>query len=93
MPARAAMAEAGSRPPSDDAAMAPLALDLVTDRDTREPVPASTIAALKKELMARGLLPFSADNRIHVVPPCTVTTEEVLRALAIYDEAFTAVAG
>ena len=69
------------------------ALDLVTDRDTREPVPAATIGALKKELMARGLLPFSADNRIHVVPPCTVTTEEVLRALAIYDEAFTAVAG
>jgi taurine--2-oxoglutarate transaminase len=43
--------------------------------------------------MARGYLPFTADNRIHVVPPCTVTTEECLRALAILDEAFTAVAG
>jgi taurine--2-oxoglutarate transaminase len=31
------------------------------------------------------------DNRIHVVPPCTVTADEVLRALPIYDEAFTAV--
>ncbi len=69
------------------------ALDLVTDRETREPVAASTIGALKKELMARGLLPFAADNRIHVVPPCTVTADEVERALAIYDEAFTAVAG
>jgi taurine--2-oxoglutarate transaminase len=69
------------------------ALDLVTSRDTREPVPAATIGALKKELMARGYLPFTADNRIHVVPPCTVTTEECLRALAILDEAFTAVAG
>ncbi|WP_166865795.1 aspartate aminotransferase family protein [Salinibacterium sp. ZJ70] len=69
------------------------ALDLVTDRETREPVPASTIGALKKELMARGLLPFAAENRIHVVPPCTVTADEVARALAIYDEAFTAVAG
>jgi taurine--2-oxoglutarate transaminase len=67
------------------------ALDLVTDRETREPVPPATIGALKKELMARGYLPFTADNRIHVVPPCTVTTEECLRALAILDEAFTAV--
>ena len=41
--------------------------------------------------MARGLLPFTADNRIHVVPPCIVTPEEVERALAIYDDAFTAV--
>jgi len=67
------------------------ALDLVVDRGTREPVPGATIAALKKELMARGYLPFASDNRIHVVPPCTVSTEEVLRALAILDEAFTAV--
>ena len=67
------------------------ALDLVSDRATREPVPAATIGALKAELMSRGLLPFVADNRIHVVPPCTVTAEEVERALAIYDEAFTAV--
>ena len=32
---------------------------------------------LKAELMKRGLLPFVADNRIHVVPPCTVTDAEV----------------
>jgi len=69
------------------------ALDLVTDRETREPVAASTIGALKTELLARGYLPFTADNRIHVVPPCTVTPEECLRALAILDEAFTAVEG
>lgn len=69
------------------------ALDLVTDRETREPVPAATIGELKKDLMSRGYLPFASDNRIHVVPPCTVTTEECLRALAILDEAFTAVAG
>jgi taurine--2-oxoglutarate transaminase len=69
------------------------ALDLVTDPETREPVSSATIGALKKELMARGYLPFASDNRIHVVPPCTVTTEECLRALAILDEAFTAVAG
>ncbi|MFT4029902.1 MAG: aspartate aminotransferase family protein [Protaetiibacter sp.] len=67
------------------------ALDLVTSRETREPVPAATIGVLKSELMSRGYLPFTADNRLHVVPPCTVTAEECLRALAILDEAFTAV--
>ena len=68
------------------------ALDLVADAGTREPVAASVIGALKSELMKRGLLPFTADNRIHVVPPCIVTPDEVAQALAIYDEAFTAVA-
>jgi len=67
------------------------ALDLVTDPETREPVSGTTVAELKKQLMSRGLLPFAADNRIHVVPPCIVTPDEVATALAIYDEAFTAV--
>jgi taurine--2-oxoglutarate transaminase len=67
------------------------ALDLVYDRGTREPVSGVVIGQLKKELMDRGLLPFAADNRIHVVPPCIVTPDEVARALAIYDEALTAV--
>jgi taurine---2-oxoglutarate transaminase len=69
------------------------ALDLVVDRETRQPVPAATVGALKAELMRNGLLPFTSDNRIHVVPPCTVTVEEAERALAIYDAAFAAVAG
>lgn len=69
------------------------ALDLVVDRETREPVSGATVGELKKELLARGYLPFTSDNRIHVVPPCTVTAEECLRALAILDEAFTAVEG
>jgi len=67
------------------------ALDLVTDTESRQAVSGAVILQLKKELMARGLLPFSADNRIHVVPPCIVTPDEVAQALAIYDEAFTVV--
>jgi taurine--2-oxoglutarate transaminase len=67
------------------------ALDLVQDVETREPVAAATVGLLKAELLKRGLLPFTADNRIHVVPPCTVTAEQVATALAIYDEAFAAV--
>ena len=67
------------------------ALDLVDDRESRQPVSGGVILQLKKALMARGLLPFAADNRIHVVPPCIVTPDEVAQALAIYDEAFTEV--
>jgi taurine--2-oxoglutarate transaminase len=66
------------------------ALDLVSNRETREPLSAATVAALKAELLSRGLLPFFADNRLHVVPPCVVTDAEVERALAIFDEAFSA---
>ena len=43
----------------------------------------------KAELLERGLLPFIADNRIHVVPPCVVTDDEVAEALATYDEVLT----
>lgn len=67
------------------------ALDLVTSRETREPVPAATVGALKAALLERGYLPFTSDNRIHVVPPCTVTDEECVRALAMLDEAFQSV--
>jgi len=66
------------------------AVELVADRTTRAPVPASVMGRVKAELMSRGLLPFLADNRVHVVPPCVVTADECARALAIYDEALTA---
>jgi taurine--2-oxoglutarate transaminase len=67
------------------------ALDLVDDPESRQPVNASLVGVLKKELMSRGLLPFAVDNRIHVVPPCIVTPDEVAKGVAILDEAFTAV--
>jgi taurine--2-oxoglutarate transaminase len=65
------------------------ALDLVADAGTREPLSAADLGALKKALMDRGLLPFIADNRIHVVPPCVITAEEASQGLAILDEVLT----
>jgi taurine--2-oxoglutarate transaminase len=65
------------------------ALELVADRATREPVSAGVVGRIKKELLARNLLPFTVDNRIHVVPPCIVSDDEVAEALAIYDEVLT----
>ena len=69
------------------------ALELVQDPQTRQPVSAAFMGRLKTELLNRGLLPFIADNRIHVVPPAVVTPEEVRRALEIYDGALSAVSG
>ncbi|MRG59199.1 aminotransferase class III-fold pyridoxal phosphate-dependent enzyme [Agromyces sp. CFH 90414] len=66
------------------------AVELVADRDTREPLPAAAMGRIKAALVARGLLPFIQDNRIHVVPPCVVTEEEVAEAMAIYDEVLAA---
>ena len=40
-------------------------------------------------MLARGLLPFAADNRIHAVPPCVVTDDETAQALSIYDDVLT----
>ncbi|TAM71016.1 MAG: aspartate aminotransferase family protein [Microbacteriaceae bacterium] len=67
------------------------AVELVADRDTREPLPATTMGALKAGLLERGLLPFVQDNRVHVVPPCIVTDDEVAEAMAIYDDALTSI--
>jgi taurine--2-oxoglutarate transaminase len=71
------------------------ALELVRDRETREPLvpfnasgaaaaPMNEFAAACKE---RGLWPFTHFNRTHVVPPCTTSAEEVREGLAILDEA------
>lgn len=62
------------------------AVELVADRESREPLAAGAMAEVKTGLVTHGLLPFVQDNRIHVVPPCIVTDDEVTEALSIYDE-------
>jgi taurine--2-oxoglutarate transaminase len=71
------------------------ALELVKDRQTREPlVPfnaggadAAPMAEFMTACKERGLWPFTHFNRTHVVPPCTTSAEEVREGLAILDEA------
>jgi taurine--2-oxoglutarate transaminase len=71
------------------------ALELVRDRDTREPLtpynaagadakPMNEFAAACKQ---GGLWPFTHFNRTHIVPPCTTTPDEASEGLAILDEA------
>jgi taurine--2-oxoglutarate transaminase len=70
------------------------AIELVRDRATREMfVPYNATgeaAAPMNELVAackaRGLWPFTHFNRIHVVPPCTTSTDDVRHGIAILDE-------
>jgi taurine--2-oxoglutarate transaminase len=73
------------------------ALDLVKDKTTREmlvPYNASgeanrPMAELVAACKERGVLPFANFNRLHVVPPCTLTDEEAKEGLAVLDEALT----
>ncbi|WES62954.1 aspartate aminotransferase family protein [Microbacter sp. GSS18] len=65
--------------------------EMVADRATREALPAAGMGALKKEIIARGVMPMIVENRLHVVPPCVVTAEQVAQAMAVFDEALTAV--
>ena len=65
------------------------ALELVADPLTREPLPAAAMAGIRAGLLERGVLPFLAENRVHVVPPCVITDGEVARGLTALDEVLT----
>jgi taurine--2-oxoglutarate transaminase len=64
------------------------ALDLVGDPQTKSPLAADHMARLKGLLIDNGLLGFIAENRLHVVPPCVVTPEQVAEGLGILDRVF-----
>ena len=73
------------------------ALDLVTDRATREPLApyggtSEAMVKLGAAMKANGALPFMNFNRLHVVPPCTVTEAEAKEGLEILDKSFAAIA-
>lgn len=71
------------------------AIELVRDRETREPlVPfnasgpaAQPMADLAAACKAKNLWPFTHFNRLHVVPPLVISDEEMRDGLAIIDEA------
>ena len=72
------------------------ALDLVSDRASRAMLApyggsSEAMTALAAQCRQRGLLPFTNYNRLHVVPPCTVSESEAKEGLAILDEAFAAI--
>jgi taurine--2-oxoglutarate transaminase len=71
------------------------ALELVRDRATRQPLvpynaagadatPMTEVAAACKAL---GVWPFTHFNRLHVVPPCTISADEARAGIARLDQA------
>ena len=64
------------------------ALELVSSREQKTPLTAADMVAIKGALTEAGLLAFVVENRIHVVPPCTITAEQVAQGLAIFDAVF-----
>jgi taurine--2-oxoglutarate transaminase len=71
------------------------ALELVRDRTTREPLVPYNAAGADNKPMAdlgaackqRGLWPFIHFNRMHVVPPLTISDDDMRAGLAIIHEA------
>lgn len=70
------------------------AIELVVDPDTKQPlVPynasgeaAAPMNAVVKACHDAGLWPYVNSNRLHVVPPCTTTPEEIGAGLDVMDE-------
>ncbi|TEX46120.1 MAG: aspartate aminotransferase family protein [Actinomycetales bacterium mxb001] len=73
------------------------AVELVTNRETKEPVVpygapvGGALAELVGECKKNGLLPFAAGNRIHMVPPCNISEAEAKEGVVILDEALSTI--
>ncbi len=70
------------------------AIELVTDRATREPLApyggtSEAMSAIVAACRRRGLLPFVNFNRIHAVPPLTITADEAREGIDILESALT----
>lgn len=74
------------------------AIELVRDRQTREPlVPfnasgadAAPMAAVAAACKKAGLWPFTHFNRLHVAPPLVISEDELVRGLDVIDRALDA---
>ena len=72
------------------------AIELVTDRESKEIVPAAVMGALGKILREKGLFTFIMANAmgsiVFVVPPLCITKEQLDEGLKIVEEAIAATA-
>ncbi|MDR2565615.1 MAG: aspartate aminotransferase family protein [Bifidobacteriaceae bacterium] len=68
------------------------ALELVADKDSREPLAPAAMEQVRQLCVDRGLMPSIVANRVHVVPPCVITPDEARAGLAILKGALDEVA-
>ncbi|PTL35318.1 aspartate aminotransferase family protein [Candidatus Methylomirabilis limnetica] len=65
-----------------------LGIELVKDRQTKEPLPKPMTQRLFQACLRRGLLAMCYSYNIRINPPLLVTEAQALEGLAILDEAF-----
>ncbi|QDO87371.1 aspartate aminotransferase family protein [Ornithinimicrobium ciconiae] len=63
------------------------ALELVSDKETREPLGAAEMAKIGRACKDAGVWPLIMANRIHVVPPCVITEDEAKQAIEVIGNA------
>jgi taurine--2-oxoglutarate transaminase len=66
------------------------AIEFVTDKTTKQPLApyggsSPEMAAIVNGCVAKGMVPFVNFNRLHIVPPLTVTAGEITEGLEILD--------
>jgi 4-aminobutyrate aminotransferase / (S)-3-amino-2-methylpropionate transaminase / 5-aminovalerate transaminase len=68
-----------------------LGVEMVADRETKEPLDKKITLALFHEALERGLITMSYSHVIRINPPLVISAEEAAKGLAILDEAFGAI--
>jgi len=61
--------------------------ELVSDRAAKTPVDGAVMNDVVRSCKALGLLPFTAANRVHVVPPCIIDEGQARAGLEMLDQA------
>ena len=62
-----------------------IGFDLVSDPDTRTPLPKESCVRFFKDCLAEGLIAMSYTPRVRIHPPLVLSAEQVTRALAVFD--------
>ena len=65
-----------------------LGLDIVRNRRTKEPVPASVMRGVFESAVRRGLLAMLYTSRVRLQPALTISREAAAEALGLLDETF-----
>ncbi|MBE3071898.1 MAG: aminotransferase class III-fold pyridoxal phosphate-dependent enzyme, partial [Acidobacteria bacterium] len=68
-----------------------IGIDLVRDRQTKEPWPKAWCEAFFQEAMGRGLILMGYSPRVRIHPPLILSEAEALEGAAVIDEALGAV--
>lgn len=66
-------------------------IELVKNRETKEPLHAEQMGAIKSNLLADGLTTFVNKNMVFICPPLCINQEELMTGLKIIDRAIGAI--